>query len=542
MNNNRGAVSLAIIILIFFVVGTFGLEASRIHNLEKQTEALQEVITGQNEMLSGFNPAGGITYRLRTSVATTDTTINLQSFKNRSDIPITIAVLNTDIVYGTLSPQTSRSEFISFTGVTQNSDGTAQLTGVSRGLSDIYPFAASTTLRESHPGQSIFIISDSPQLFEEYTRRRNLEHITSTWEWSSTTPPQYDQVPTNHAAGTHASTTKEFASVALVNAVTTSGAPNATEGVKGIVEFGTALESASSTILGSTGAGLTMQSRYATDTPQSSCASGYSNAGAGCSVIASLTGKIKQTWIDLTASFSFTGSTTLSSTNSATTTIDGNFGLGVNATAGNTFPMWYAVDTVGTDAYELLLTPIAPKYSTGLQIAFTPNATNTLASTLNLNGLGAKTIKTKNGQDTRTGDIRPSAIAQVIYDGTNFILQNPQISSVEIRPQAVRAGDTGSCSGSGQWSDLQLGTQVGTTSAMVLLHVFNSGGSFNYAAFRANGDTSSSTGGVSFVNNVGSNVDGQALVQTDGSGIVEWSCDSVDGGTITVEVDAFWNN
>jgi hypothetical protein len=51
-----------------------------------------------------------------------------------------MALLNTDIVYGTIAPKTSSSEFISFTGITQNADGTATLTGVTRGLAKKYPF------------------------------------------------------------------------------------------------------------------------------------------------------------------------------------------------------------------------------------------------------------------------------------------------------------------------------------------------------------------------------------------------------------------
>ncbi len=133
--------------------------------------------------LGGFAPAAGGTYRTKTSVGTTDTSITLSSFKEPiSEIAITMATLNTDIAYGTLDPQSSsRKEFISFTGITQNANGSATLTGVTRGLGFTDPFTASSTLRKAHPGQSIFILSDSPQFFGEYARRRADETITGYW-------------------------------------------------------------------------------------------------------------------------------------------------------------------------------------------------------------------------------------------------------------------------------------------------------------------------------------------------------------------------
>ena len=96
---------------------------------------LETKIDNQNQVLGAFNVTGGTNYRLRSSVGLSETTINLSSFKEPvSNIPYTMSYINTVIAYGTIDPQTSRSEFISFTGITQNSDGSAQLTGVTRGL------------------------------------------------------------------------------------------------------------------------------------------------------------------------------------------------------------------------------------------------------------------------------------------------------------------------------------------------------------------------------------------------------------------------
>lgn len=270
--------------------------------------------------LGTFNLTGGGVYRLQSSIGSTNTSITLSSFKEPvSNIPYTMSYLQTDIIFGTLDPQNpSRKEFISATGVTQNPDGTATLTGVTRGLSftpDIVRgCVASSTLAQSHSGQSIFILSDSPCVFTQFLNTQNVATSSNILIFSSTTPPRYDFTAAQ-ASGSFIATTSELASVAYVNAVSFSGTTNATEATKGIIQLGTALQVASSTNLGSTGASLVLQSKNATDTPSVGCATGYSGvAGAGCSVIATLTGKIRQTWLDLSESFTFANLTATNAT------------------------------------------------------------------------------------------------------------------------------------------------------------------------------------------------------------------------------------
>lgn len=120
-------------------------------------------------MVTTYYPFGAQQFYLGSSCGSTDTTILLSSFTEPvSGIPYTMTYLNTGIVYGTIAPQTTSSEFISFTGIIQNSNGTALLTGVVRGLAKAYPFTSSSTFQLPHAGQSIFIISDVPQVFQEY--------------------------------------------------------------------------------------------------------------------------------------------------------------------------------------------------------------------------------------------------------------------------------------------------------------------------------------------------------------------------------------
>lgn len=124
--------------------------------------------------MSKFFVAGGQVYNLGSSIGSTDSTILLSSFTIPvSGQQITMALMNTDIAYGTIAPKTSSSEFISFTGITANADGTSTLTGVTRGLNKTYPYTSSSTFKLPHSGQSVFILSDAPQVFDKYAALDN---------------------------------------------------------------------------------------------------------------------------------------------------------------------------------------------------------------------------------------------------------------------------------------------------------------------------------------------------------------------------------
>ena len=266
--------------VIMFVSSFLGLSSEA-----PKTPTTQVAPSEQSQNLGAFNPAGGLTYRLQTSAGSTDTSIRLSSFLNRSGLPLTMSLLNTSVGYGTLDPQNpTRSEFISFTGITQNSDGTAILTGVTRGRSDIYPFTASTTQRLAHSGQSIFILSDSPQLFGEYSVKQNAETISGLWTHSggilTTASSTFTSTLTstgstylpNIASSTftgptqalstitvpYSSASSSAASVGYVNATAVAGAPNASTVQKGIVEEATIPEINSAADTGGTGAKLFM--------------------------------------------------------------------------------------------------------------------------------------------------------------------------------------------------------------------------------------------------------------------------------------------
>lgn len=84
----------------------------------------------------------------------------------------------------------------------------------------------------------------------------------------------------------------------------------------------------------------------------------------------------------------------------------------------------YAADSAADDSYIVTLTPVPAAYFNGMVINFKATTANTGAATLNVNSLGAKTIKKYQSEDLVTGDILAGQIITVVYDGTNFQLLN----------------------------------------------------------------------------------------------------------------------
>lgn len=83
----------------------------------------------------------------------------------------------------------------------------------------------------------------------------------------------------------------------------------------------------------------------------------------------------------------------------------------------------YAVAS-GTDTYAASVTPALTAYATGQQFRIKiPNLNTVTNPTLNINSLGAKTIKGVNGAAIPIGQFYANGDFLFVYDGTDFILQ-----------------------------------------------------------------------------------------------------------------------
>ena len=85
---------------------------------------------------------------------------------------------------------------------------------------------------------------------------------------------------------------------------------------------------------------------------------------------------------------------------------------------------YYAVDTASNDTYIAQINGIGG-YKAGLFVLLNPVTDNTGACTLNINGLGAKSLKDVLGNDPNNSHIDAAQIVPLCYDGTNFIIMMP---------------------------------------------------------------------------------------------------------------------
>jgi hypothetical protein len=87
-------------------------------------------------------------------------------------------------------------------------------------------------------------------------------------------------------------------------------------------------------------------------------------------------------------------------------------------------PINYAVATGSANAYVVALTPAMTAHIPGMQILFKANFSNTGAATININGLGAVSIRLPDGSALSASTILNGQLVEVAYDGANYQLIN----------------------------------------------------------------------------------------------------------------------
>jgi len=125
----------------------------------------------------------------------------------------------------------------------------------------------------------------------------------------------------------------------------------------------------------------------------------------------------------------------------------------------------YKADTGSANAYVITPAPAITAYTVGQVFSFKATNANTTTSTLNVNGLGVKTINKAGGATAlASGDIAAGMIVQVEYDGTNFVMLNPVAT-----PPITAITDTGFLTSGAP------GTTTTNTSATVLTYALAGG-------------------------------------------------------------------
>jgi len=130
--------------------------------------------------------------------------------------------------FGTIEPGSSgQEESITFTGITQNANGTATLTGVKNQLGKA-PYTQTAGLLRSHAGGSIFVLSNTAGFYESISGKANDETVTGVWTFTSPNYPRMDSAavaPTDDEEFA----TKKYADDVFTGAIGT--ASNTTAGV-----------------------------------------------------------------------------------------------------------------------------------------------------------------------------------------------------------------------------------------------------------------------------------------------------------------------
>ncbi len=175
-----------------------------------------------------------------------DTSLILTSFLGIDGVALTMTDFGS-LGFGTLEPSSATNEEqISFTGITQNGNGTATLTGVKTVLFKS-PYTQTSGLAKSHAGGIVFVISNTSGFYNRIATKDDDESITGLWNFDPL--PQSSETPTDPTD----LTTKDY-----VDNVVISGAPNATTSVQGLVQLPTQAQVDAKTGSGSTGAALSV--------------------------------------------------------------------------------------------------------------------------------------------------------------------------------------------------------------------------------------------------------------------------------------------
>lgn len=155
----------------------------------------------------------------------------------------------------------------------------------------------------------------------------------------------------------------------------------------------------------------------------------------------------------------------------------------------------YAADAGANDTYVITLSTAPTSYTDGMVVYFKANTANTGAATINVNGLGAKTIVKGVNTTLADGDIAALSFNTLIYDGINFVLQNPIANVVTM------SSTSGVSAGPGSSSTQTITHGLGKTPSIIRIHGvgFANAGASSSAPSVSNGTYNSSGNKCSYV-------------------------------------------
>lgn len=221
----------------------------------------------------------------------------------------------------------------------------------------------------------------------------------------------------------------------------------------------------------------------------------------------------------------------------------------------------YLTTVAGTDVITAIAPTTMSAYATGQSFHFIASGSNTSAVTVNINSIGAKSVKKTDGNALSAGDIVIGSAVQIIYDGTNFQCINPAsalngnvvgpASATDnaiarfdtttgklIQNSVVTIGDTGNMAGVGT-----LGCGAVTSSSTIAGTNITTGGNVTGSSASCTGNAATATLANKIENTGGWNItpsgtklyfnyNGTNVASLDSSGVFTTLSDIVSNGTV----------
>lgn len=192
----------------------------------------------------------------------------------------------------------------------------------------------------------------------------------------------------------------------------------------------------------------------------------------------------------------------------------------------------YAVASGSANTYAVTLSPTPTSLVAGMALAVKINVDSTGASTININGLGAKGIKKANGTDVT--NLKANGIYTLRYDGTNFTLQGSDAAG-NATPADILSGktattDAGEITGTIPSKSAQ--TYTPTTTNQVI-----SAGQYLSGAQTVRGDANLLAANILS----GKSIFGVAGNAVDGSGMKKFASGSIPRSSTTVNIREYDN-
>ena len=182
-------------------------------------------------MANTFNPLQAQAFSLAGSGAVIGaTSLTLKSMTTIDGALVTMAMLGS-YAFITLEPGNgTNEEQIKFTGITQNANGTATLTGVSN-VSFGTPYTVTSGILKTHAGSVTAILSNTSGFYNSFVAKDDDGTISEVLTFTQPNFPQMDGI------GTPPTAPAQLATKHYVDTVVTGGAPNASATAIGITKL-----------------------------------------------------------------------------------------------------------------------------------------------------------------------------------------------------------------------------------------------------------------------------------------------------------------